>query len=93
MALIDRANKKSAEAVNQADTKRQVKKAPQESTKLGSTNRKNIKVSPDTFNLVKTISTMKSIKNYEFIDIAVAKYIENELTEREQRILKNLSKA
>jgi hypothetical protein len=33
---------------------------------------------------------MKSYKNYEFIDKAVESYIQNNLTEREQRILKNL---
>ncbi|EDX65324.1 Rep63C (plasmid) [Bacillus cereus NVH0597-99] len=34
---------------------------------------------------------MKSMKNYEFIDEILEFYIANNLTEREQRILKNIT--
>jgi hypothetical protein len=92
MALIDRKIPKGAVANQEADTDRTVD-IPQKKVrkKLSPVERKNIKVSPETFDLIKTIATMKSYKNYEFIDIAVESYIKNNLTEREQRILKNLT--
>ncbi|EON3039090.1 hypothetical protein ACNG34_002673 [Enterococcus faecium] len=92
MALIDRNIPKAAKAEQQANTKRKDTEPILKTKKLGSANRKNIKVSPNSFNLIKAICTMKSYKNYEFIDIAVEEYIRNNMTEREQRILRNLSK-
>nr|WP_179874642.1 hypothetical protein [Bacillus cereus] len=58
---------------------------------LTAQDRKNIKVTPESFSKIKTICTMKSMKNYEFIDEILEFYIANNLTEREQRILKNIT--
>ncbi|MEK4503509.1 hypothetical protein [Bacillus sp. FSL R12-0069] len=55
------------------------------------TERKNIKVTPESFSKIKSICTMKSMKNYEFIDEILEFYIANNLIEREQRILKNIT--
>ncbi|EGG52282.1 hypothetical protein HMPREF9520_02999 [Enterococcus faecalis TX1467] len=89
-SLINRKIPQGATANKEADTKRKVTIQKKSSKKILASERKNIKVSPSTFDLIKTISTMKSYKNYEFIDKAVESYIQNNLTEREQRILKNL---
>lgn len=91
MALIDRNVPKGAIPDQEADTQRNADFPKKEKKKLSANDRKNIKVSPESFDLIKTISTMKSYKNYEFIDIAVESYIKNNLTEREQRILRNLT--
>jgi hypothetical protein len=91
MALIDRNVPKGATPDQEADTQRNTDFPKKEKKKLAANDRKNIKVSPESFDLIKTISTMKSYKNYEFIDIAVESYIKNNLTEREQRILRNLT--
>lgn len=91
MALIDRNVPKGAIPDQEADTQRNADFPKKEKKKLSANDRKNIKVSPESFDLIKTISTMKSYKNYEFIDIAVKSYIKNNLTEREQRILRNLT--
>ncbi|MDO7880206.1 MULTISPECIES: hypothetical protein [Enterococcus] len=90
MALIDRKIPKNVQIEKQANTKRETKVDVSSRKVLKASERKNIKVSPETFNLIKSICTMKSIKNYEFIDEVVDYYIKNELTEREQRILNNL---
>lgn len=58
--------------------------------KLDPKDRKNIKVSPSSFALLKTVSTLQSKKNYELIDEMIEYYVENNLTEREQRMLKNI---
>lgn len=91
MALIDRNIPKGATASLEASTQRNIELPKKSKKKLSPAERKNIKVSPESFDLIKTIATMKSYKNYEFIDIAVESYIKNNLTEREQRILKNLT--
>ncbi|MHC5250552.1 hypothetical protein [Enterococcus sp. HY326] len=91
MGLINRDIPKGPEIEQEANTSRTDKVILNSKKKLGSENRKNIKVSEDTFNLVKTIATMQSLKNYEFIDEVVHFYIENKMSEREQRILKNLT--
>lgn len=90
MGLIDRNIPKTAEAKHQANTTRKTNESILKPTKLGSTERKNIKVSPNSFKLIKAICTMRSYKNYEFIDVALEEYIKNNMSEREQRILKNL---
>ena len=90
MALIDRKIPKNVQIEKQANTKRETKVDVSSRKVLKASERKNIKVSPETYNLIKSICTMKSIKNYEFIDEVVDYYIKNELTEREQRILNNL---
>ena len=89
-SLINRKIPQGATANKEADPRRKVTIQEKSSKKILASERKNIKVSPSTFDLIKTISTMKSYKNYEFIDKAVESYIQNNLTEREQRILKNL---
>lgn len=91
MALIDRNIPQGATIGQEADTKRKVETPKKGTKKISAADRKNIKVSPQTFDLIKTIATMKSYKNYEFIDVALESYIKNNLTEREQRILKNLT--
>ena len=91
MALIDRNVSKPATVENQADTKRMTDVKIVKRDKLTVQERKNIKVSPETWNLIKAICTMKSMKNYEFVDEAVELYIKNNMSDREQRILKNLS--
>lgn len=92
MALIDREVPKSATAITEANTQRhkEQEEIPKR-TKLTSQERKNIKVSPETLNLIKAICTMQSKKNYEFVDEAVQYYIKNSMSDREQRILKNLN--
>ncbi|MGM0241279.1 hypothetical protein [Enterococcus sp. AZ103] len=90
MALIDRKVPKSVIVENEADTTRNAEKEIIKKGKIGST-RKNIKVSPSTLNLIKAVCTMKSMKNYELVDEAIEYYIKNTMSEREQRILKNLN--
>ncbi|MGR5965452.1 MULTISPECIES: hypothetical protein [Bacillus cereus group] len=58
---------------------------------VGSQNRKNIKVSPDTFRLIENIGTLRSLKKYEVINELLENFIKNELTEREQKLLQTLS--
>ncbi|PFR58854.1 hypothetical protein COK29_29800 [Bacillus cereus] len=58
---------------------------------VGSQNRKNIKVSPDTFGLIKNICTLRNLKNYQLIDELLENFIKNELTEREQKLLQTLN--
>jgi hypothetical protein len=74
-----------------AGTKKNADFPKKEKKKLSANYQKSIEVSPDSFNLIKTISTMKSYKNYEFIYIAVESYIKNNLTKHEQQILRNLT--
>ncbi|MED4641113.1 hypothetical protein P9487_05280 [Bacillus cereus] len=52
--------------------------------------RKNIKVSPETLNKIKTICTMKDMKNYELIDEILDYYIASKLNEHEQNILNDI---
>lgn len=92
MALIDRKVPKTAKTQNEADTNRDTNIEVVKREKLTVQERKNIKVSPETLNLIKAICTMKSLKMYEFVDESVEFYIKNSMTEREQRILKNLNR-
>ncbi|MGY3419184.1 hypothetical protein ACVWY4_005413 [Bacillus mycoides] len=64
--------------------------ATKKKNSLSATDRKNIKVSPETLNKIKTICTMKDMKNYELIDEIVDYYIANKLNEHEQNILNDI---
>ncbi|MGE7891222.1 hypothetical protein ACQKN7_28395 [Bacillus cereus] len=95
MALIKRETPQEPKITQSANTERNVQStnnntAPQKKV-LTAQDRKNIKVTPESFSKIKTICTMKSMKNYEFIDEILEFYIANNLTEREQRILKNIT--
>ncbi|MES5869170.1 hypothetical protein [Bacillus cereus group sp. RP32] len=57
---------------------------------LSETDRKNIKVSPETLSKIKAISTMKDIKNYELIDEILDYYIANKLSSNEQNNLNDI---
>lgn len=57
---------------------------------LSAADRKNIKVSPETLNKIKTICTMKDMKNYELIDEILDYYIANTLNAHEQNILNDI---
>ncbi|PEP56243.1 hypothetical protein [Bacillus pseudomycoides] len=87
MALVNREPSKEPKIKEAANTTRNT----QQKKALASQDRKNIKVTPESFSKIKTICTMKSMKNYEFIDEILEFYIANNLTEREQRILKNIT--
>lgn len=87
MALVKRELPKDPNINDKANTKRDT----QGKKILTAQDRKNIKVTPESFSKIKTICTMKSMKNYEFIDEILEFYIANNLTEREQRILKNIT--
>ncbi|MDA2480711.1 hypothetical protein PDN61_30925 [Bacillus cereus] len=87
MALVKRELPKDPNINDKANTQRNT----QGKKILTAQDRKNIKVSPESFSKIKTICTMKSMKNYEFIDEILEFYIANNLTEREQRILKNIT--
>ncbi|MBJ8090220.1 hypothetical protein JDS76_25880 [Bacillus cereus] len=87
MALVKRELPKDPNINDKANTKRDT----QGKKVLTAQDRKNIKVTPESFSKIKTICTMKSMKNYEFIDEILEFYIANNLTEREQRILKNIT--
>ena len=87
MALVKRELPKDPNINEKASTTRNTKGKKS----LTAQDRKNIKVSPESFSKIKTICTMKSMKNYEFIDEILEFYIANNLTEREQRILKNIT--
>ncbi|MFC9728285.1 hypothetical protein [Bacillus cereus] len=87
MALVKRELPKDPNINDKANTQRNT----QGKKVLTAQDRKNIKVSPESFSKIKTICTMKSMKNYEFIDEILEFYIANNLTEREQRILKNIT--
>nr|WP_252188842.1 hypothetical protein [Bacillus mycoides] len=92
MALIKRETPQEPKIAQSANTERnfQTDSSPKKKS-MKAHERKNIKVSPETFSKIKTICTMKSMKNYEFIDEILEFYITNNLTEREQRILKNIT--
>ncbi|MEB9722595.1 hypothetical protein P4308_11760 [Bacillus wiedmannii] len=87
MALVNREPSKDPKIKETANTTRNT----QGKKILTAQDRKNIKVTPESFSKIKTICTMKSMKNYEFIDEILEFYIANNLTEREQRILKNIT--
>ncbi|WP_242224436.1 hypothetical protein [Bacillus cereus group sp. BfR-BA-01380] len=94
MALIKRETPQEPKIAQSANTERNVQSTNnniQKKKSLTSQDRKNIKVTPESFSKIKTICTMKSMKNYEFIDEILEFYIANNLTEREQRILKNIT--
>ncbi|OJD66255.1 hypothetical protein BAU26_10265 [Bacillus sp. N35-10-4] len=57
---------------------------------LSAADRKNIKVSPETLNKIKTICTIKDMKNYELIDEILDYYITNKLNIHEQNILNDI---
>lgn len=57
---------------------------------LSAADRKNIKVSPETLNKIKTICTIKDMKNYELIDEMLDYYIDNKLNSNEQKNLNDL---
>ncbi len=92
MALIKRETPQEPKITQSANTERnfQTDSSPKKES-MKAHERKNIKVSPESFSKIKTICTMKSMKNYEFIDEILEFYIANNLTEREQRILKNIT--
>ncbi|MBZ4223095.1 hypothetical protein LAE98_13600 [Bacillus wiedmannii] len=60
---------------------------PQKKNLLPASDRKNIKVSPETLNKIKTICTMKDIKNNELIHEMLDYYITNKLNSNEQNNL------
>ncbi|MDA2508260.1 hypothetical protein PDN66_25045 [Bacillus cereus] len=95
MALIKRETPQEPKITQSANTERNVQSTNNNTTPqkkvLTAQDRKNIKVTPESFSKIKTICTMKSLKNYEFIDEILEFYITNNLTEREQRILKNIT--
>ncbi|PEQ01515.1 hypothetical protein CN587_25150 [Bacillus wiedmannii] len=95
MALIKRETPQEPKIAQSANTERNVQSSNNNITPtkkvLTAQDRKNIKVTPESFSKIKTICTMKSMKNYEFIDEILEFYIANNLTEREQRILKNIT--
>ncbi|PRT35437.1 hypothetical protein [Bacillus wiedmannii] len=63
---------------------------PQKKDSLSASDRKNIKVSPETLNKIKAICTMKDMKNYEFIDEMLDYYIDNKLNSNEQNNLNDI---
>ena len=95
MALIKRETPQEPKITQSANTERNVQITNNNITPkkkvLTAQDRKNIKVTPESFSKIKTICTMKSMKSYEFIDEILEFYIANNLTEREQRILKNIT--
>jgi len=95
VALIKRETPQEPKITQSANTERNVQSTNNNTTPqkkvLTAQDRKNIKVTPESFSKIKTICTMKSLKNYEFIDEILEFYIANNLTEREQRILKNIT--
>jgi len=95
VALIKRETPQEPKIAQSANTERNVQSTNNNITPtkkvLTAQDRKNIKVTPESFSKIKTICTMKSMKNYEFIDEILEFYIANNLTEREQRILKNIT--
>ncbi|WP_434057204.1 hypothetical protein [Bacillus cereus] len=54
---------------------------------LSASDRKNIKVSPETLNKIKAIYTMKDMKNNELIHEMLDYYITNKLNSNEQNNL------
>ncbi|HHL0973869.1 TPA: hypothetical protein ACQUHP_005556 [Bacillus cereus] len=95
MALIKRETPQEPKIAQSANTERNVQGTNKSNTTkkkvLTAQDRKNIKVTPESFSKIKTICTMKSMNLYEFIDEILEFYIANNLTEREQRILKNIT--
>lgn len=95
MGLINREEPKIPVVKETVDISRNIQKSDEKEKKktktLTAKDRKNIKVEPDIFNEIKTISTMKGKKNYEIIRDAIESYKNNNLTDRERRILKNIT--
>ncbi|MCX9103006.1 hypothetical protein OKT77_26085 [Bacillus anthracis] len=54
---------------------------------LSASDRKNIKVSPETLNKIKALCTMKDMKNNELIHEMLDYYITNKLNSNEQNNL------
>ncbi|PEI49966.1 hypothetical protein [Bacillus toyonensis] len=63
---------------------------PQKKSSLSATERKNVKVSPETLNKIKAICTIKDIKNYELIDEMLDYYINNNLNSNEKTNLTDI---
>ncbi|PHD85527.1 BfmA/BtgA family mobilization protein [Bacillus toyonensis] len=63
---------------------------PQKKNSLPVSDRKNIKVSPETLNKIKDICTMKDMKNYELIDEMLDYYTINKLNSNEQNNLNDI---
>ncbi|MYW24965.1 hypothetical protein GTY48_15460 [Bacillus thuringiensis] len=63
---------------------------PQKKNSLSASDRKNIKVSPETLSKIKAICTMKDLKNYELIDEMLDYYIANKLHSNEQDNLNDI---
>ncbi|PFY98348.1 BfmA/BtgA family mobilization protein [Bacillus wiedmannii] len=61
--------------------------ATKKKNSLSAADRKNIKVSPETLNKIKTICTMKDMKNNELIHEMLDYYITNKLNSNEQNNL------
>lgn len=64
--------------------------ASKKKNSLSASDRKNIKVSPETLNKIKDICTMKDMKNYELIDEMLDYYITNKLNSNEQNNLNDI---
>ncbi|EJV42142.1 hypothetical protein IEK_05808 [Bacillus toyonensis] len=63
---------------------------PQKKSSLSATERKNVKVSPETLNKIKAICTIKDIKSYELIDEMLDYYINNNLNSNEKTNLTDI---
>ncbi|MEB8805086.1 hypothetical protein P4G82_25285 [Bacillus cereus] len=68
----------------------QLDSKPQKKNSLSASDRKNIKVSPETLSKIKAICTMKDMKNYELIDEMLDYYITNKLNSNEQNNLNDI---
>jgi len=88
MALIDRPEKKAPTVKESASVDRDLilKKKT-----LSAVERKNIKVSPESLELIKTLSLMQSVKHYEMVDELLEHYINTKMTDREKRMIKNIT--
>lgn len=96
--LLDREDKQPPKISELADTKRNVgseKNTKSNKEKFTASDRKNIKVNPDTMLKLEVVANNffdRKMKQYELQDILVNFYIENALESRQQKILKDLLK-
>lgn len=90
MSLLDR-QPKTRPAVNDIGESSRV--VPKKKTGYSATDRKTIKVDPPVKNRVEILKSITDKKEYLLLEEMVDFYINNNLDEREQRIVKRMEEA
>lgn len=96
MALLDTkiSNPPKIEKTAKTDRKDIVepKKKNRVGSKVGSNDRKNLKVGPDDLEMIKLIAATRNLTMYEVVRQMVDHYLNEVIDERELKIIKGLAK-